>query len=285
MADDCHKLHYCCERPPSSDRDDTSLADLTFLVMASSRNRDRAIGLRKSWAAQLSSTAAGNNNKPNQIWLFSDAADTETGAITTPDISGKESYDDAQYRSTKGAQWLMKTHPEVIARTKWFVFVDDDTWIEPSNLVTRLQSLEWRLPLAMGYLWRAHLYLGYAHFSGGAGVVISKECFMRSIPLLFDPQYWNGLIDTSLSRVMSSQKCLFLHSEQFMWDSGPLRKEGGGTWFTSDGKSRLYNSVLSAISGHYIKPDEMSVFSKLAREHASTLRRERTPLRTAHNKR
>lgn len=118
---------------------------------------------------------AGGYEAPSSPPTRSDKEDAALKCYTFPYIEGKPDWDTAQHHQTKGLQWLFE-EPQAsrhgIHRAKWFVFLDDDTWVNVEALHGTLSRINWRSWLAMGYVWH-HIYSDIDHFSGGSGVVVS----------------------------------------------------------------------------------------------------------------
>ena len=101
----------------------------------------------------------------------SDVADASLKVYTFPEIQGTPGWDEAQHRQPKGLQWLMR-EPQYseykVGEAKWFVFIDDDTWINYQALHGALARINSNTRLAMGYIWH-QVYSDFDHYSGGSG--------------------------------------------------------------------------------------------------------------------
>jgi hypothetical protein len=174
LAHECRLLHPCC-RPRVIG---TTLDDIVFLVMASAGvNKERAVGIRKSWARHL---------KRDAVWMFADGEDTGIGLMTLPELAGKSDREGAKHRTLRGAAWLVANRPDLVSSKKWFFMVDDDTWVNIPRLVEFVNDLDHRLPLLAGYVWRHGVHLDMNHVSGGAGMLMSQEGFRRIASNLYN---------------------------------------------------------------------------------------------------
>ena len=116
-------------------------------------------------------------------WTFSDAASEHT--ITLPEIEGKKTYADAQHRQLRGMQWLLQRG--LPSTVRWYILIDDDTWVHLPVLLRLLSSLETRFEptrerIILGNRWHSGV------FNGGAGIVLSSAGFAAIAESLYGAQ-------------------------------------------------------------------------------------------------
>ena len=142
------------------------ITEVTFVVMASSVNMQRHVSQRLTWMRHIP-----------HIYAFSDADTTYT--MTLPELVGKTTWLDAQHRQLRGMQWLLRQDTPL---TRWYVLVDDDTWVHVPMLLTYLGLLQHNKSLISGYRHKSGV------FNGGAGIVLSQRAFQRIARALYTPQ-------------------------------------------------------------------------------------------------
>ena len=135
--------------------------NVTFVVMASSVNMHRHVAQRESWMRHAP-----------RVFAFSDAATEHT--MTLPELEGRTTWLDAQHRQLRGMQWLLHE-----PQTRWYVLVDDDTWVHVPMLLTYLSLLPHNASLISGYRHESGV------FNGGAGIVLTQEAFRRIASALY----------------------------------------------------------------------------------------------------
>ena len=95
-------------------------------------------------------------------------------------IQGKTTYSDAQHRQLRVAQWLLEKHPNVVSHCDFFVFIDDDTWINTELLQRVLYTLKPVQKLLFGY------FVAGQKMNGGAGMIMSSDLFQEMIPMIYN---------------------------------------------------------------------------------------------------
>ena len=116
---------------------------VTPIVMTGSCCRDRARTLLAAWGSRF----AGS------LVLVSDEADPGgTGAVTLPELEGKPSWQDAQARQLLYAQ---ARGDALLARedAQWFLFADDDTFVNADALLSFAARQNASRPVAFGFLF------------------------------------------------------------------------------------------------------------------------------------
>ena len=136
----------------------TRVEDITFVVMASSVNQHRHVAQRRSWMRNVTN-----------ILAFSDEAGPYT--MTLPELAGRTTWFDAQHRNLRGMQWIIASGRPP---TRWYVLVDDDTWVHVPMLLVYLDGLG----RVNGSVIAGYRYMDN-FFNGGAGIVLSQQAFYR----------------------------------------------------------------------------------------------------------
>lgn len=176
----------------------TRVEDITFVVMAASVNRGRHVAQRHSWMRNVTN-----------IFAFSDESGEYT--MTLPDLAGRTSWFDAQQRQLRGMKWLMGSSTPA---TRWYVLVDDDTWVHVPMLLIYLDGLSGlNGSVISGYRYSNNV------FNGGAGIVLSQEGFYRisealyGEPCVFREGYHNDNVIEDCAEHLGGFK--FVHSNLF----------------------------------------------------------------------
>ncbi|KAJ3090574.1 hypothetical protein HK102_003333 [Quaeritorhiza haematococci] len=116
--------------------------DLVFIIMGSSQNVDRVESQKQTWFKWA-----------RHYFVFADENNPDIPMRTLPELRGRTSYDDAQHRQLRGMQWLLSHRPELVKTKKWFILVDDDSWVNIPGMTAFLRAFDDNLPLAMGYVF------------------------------------------------------------------------------------------------------------------------------------
>jgi len=181
----------------------SNLSDLGFILMVSSENVDLHNAQRSSFLLDA----------PYK-WTFSDAASEHT--ITLPEIEGKKTYADAQHRQLRGMQWLL--HRGLPSTVRWYILIDDDTWVHLPVLLRLLSSLETRFEptrerIILGNRWHSGV------FNGGAGIVLSSAGFAAIAESLYGAQcpFDKANDDTITLCIKNLGGFRSIHSNLFSW--------------------------------------------------------------------
>ncbi|KAJ3079987.1 hypothetical protein HK102_003389 [Quaeritorhiza haematococci] len=155
---------------------------VVFLVMGSSVNMRKIQWQYRSWMKRV---------PRENMFIFAD--DYEPGlerVVTLPEIYKKPTKEDAQLRQLHGMRWLYRHRPDVIARADWFVFADDDSYIDIPALARQLEQFPYPdLFFVMGHVWDNGDGWGSDGwlFSGGAGIVLTKTAFTSLAQTILHP--------------------------------------------------------------------------------------------------
>ena len=133
-------------------------------MQASNDRKDRVKAQRASWMRWAEYVVA-----------FSDAADTELGIMTLPELENKIGFGEAQTRQLHGMKWIYHNRKDLTSK-KWFFFVDDDTWVNVPSLLDYISWFPETLPLSFSHIYLRH---DRAVYNGGAGMLFSREAFQR----------------------------------------------------------------------------------------------------------
>ena len=181
----------------------TNLSDIGFVLMVSSANSYLHTAQRSTFLL----------NAPYK-WTFSDSASEHT--ITLPEIEGKTSYADAQHRQLRGMQWLLRQG--LSSSLRWYILIDDDTWVHSPVLLRLLSSLESRFDptrekIILGNRWHSGV------FNGGAGLVLSSAGFSAIAESLYTPlcPFDKANDDTISFCVRNLGGFHSIHSSLFSW--------------------------------------------------------------------
>ncbi|KAJ3121021.1 hypothetical protein HK098_004061 [Nowakowskiella sp. JEL0407] len=224
-----------------------SMDDLYFVIMGSSKNKDRIKLLRKTWLGWV---------KESNFVIFADEEDSESKMITIPELKGKPTYDDAQHRQLKGIKYIYAHNSSLIESKKWIILVDDDTWLNIPALIRYLIKFDYKLPMGIG--WVHLLRKTTAIYSGGAAMIFSKPAMDLIAPNLYtDVCPFATANDVTLSQCVFNLRVLKVKSNRFLWTNleihGPKVK-------VHDGKKSIWPGKHGAqISYHWIKEKDQMI--------------------------
>ena len=186
------------------------LSDVAFIVMTSSHtSANRLAALRATWASDSTPIAITSTipagGAPRMMFM-SDRDHAETGERTTPALSGRDSYWDAQARHFEGVRLLYETSrrsasTDTLSSSSypaWTVLVDDDSYVNRRHLLAYLSRFDPDVPLLVGHclngVWdqpgaltglrggrgrREQGPLPLRSLSGGAGMILSRAALIR----------------------------------------------------------------------------------------------------------
>ncbi|CAF2913863.1 unnamed protein product [Rotaria sp. Silwood2] len=183
--------------------------DVLFIVMGSLNTIDRARIITETWLQW----SEGN------FFIFADVANDSIPFVTLPELRSKSSKWDGQHRQLLGSQWLIHNKSKLINSVKWFVFVDDDTWVNIPALLSYLRLFDHRLLLSIGYIWDNINVGGWAYFSGGAGIVFSHPAFMSVMPAIYTTTCpFKGLNDITFMHCQKQKGVTKINSDRFFYE-------------------------------------------------------------------
>ena len=190
--------------------------DVLFIVMASAKNIDRARLLTETWLRWTK----GN------FFIFTETTNASVPMISLPELENKTTKADAQHRQLLGAQWLMKNRSDLVKTVKWFMFVDDDTWVNVPALLSYLQLFDHRASLSLGYVWDDLWMSSWSFHSGGAGVVFSRSAFVSMVPAIYSEECpFHAYNDVTWMRCQKRKGVTKIHSDRFSPGAVPLHGE------------------------------------------------------------
>ena len=152
--------------------------DVLFIIMGSAKSIGRARLMVETWLRWTK----GN------FFIFTETTNATVPMVSLPELRNKTTKADAQHRQLIGSQWLMKNRSDLVRTVKWFMFVDDDTWVNVPALFSYLQLFDHRVSLSLGYVWDHMWVADAAYFSGGAGVVLSQPAFVSMVPAIYSKE-------------------------------------------------------------------------------------------------
>lgn len=183
--------------------------DVLFIVMGSIKYIHKAKLLTETWLQW----SKGN------FFIFADGTHTSIPLTTLPQFQNRATRDDAQHRQLLGSQWLIKNKSKLIERVKWFVFADDDTWVNVPAILSYLHFFDYRLLLSIGYIWDDVWEPKWSFLSGGAGIVLSRAAFMITIPAIYTKECpFERANDVTLMHCQKQKGVTKIHSDRFFYD-------------------------------------------------------------------
>lgn len=139
-------------------------------MQASNERKDRVKTQKGSWMRWA-----------QHVTAFSDAADSELGIMTLPEIQNKSGFDEAQTRQLHGMKWIYNNRKDLTSK-KWFFFVDDDTWVNVPSLLEYISCFPEDLPLSFSHIYLRH---NRAVYNGGAGMLFSRAAYHKIAVAMF----------------------------------------------------------------------------------------------------
>jgi hypothetical protein len=226
--------------------------NITFVVMGSSKTRDKVAALKGTWGKQVSN-----------LFVFSDEDDDELQPIVLDECRGKSTREDAQHKTLLGSKYVFE-HSE----TPWYFLADDDTYVNVDLLQWFLGSFDPDQPLLFSYLFHdrpiwgglnstmTETLAGFTWPSGGAGIVVSRAAMgLLAKHLYTDRCPFYSMNDVTIGYCAWSVGIFMAHSPLFVPFTaiGEMCKEdmAAGNQF---GRRR---HKLGFISHNYISPSEM----------------------------
>lgn len=184
----------------------TMTEDVAFVVMASSTFSERHLAQRATWMRGI-----------KNVHSFSDEA--APYVQTLPQLEHRPSYYDAQYRQLYGMQYMLAHN--VSRAAKWFMLVDDDTWVNIPALRRYLTQLA---PLQSGRVITGFRHPPSGMFNGGAGIVLSASAFWLIADALFSRACpFSDTNDNTISLcAMTLGNLTMLHSNLFSFFPPPM---------------------------------------------------------------
>lgn len=212
--------------------------DILFLVMGSSRNLNRSISVRSTWARKL-----------NHVLIYGDVHEASVDMITLPELEGKSSYLDAQHRQLKGLIHALSL-PEY-GNLSWVFLVDDDTWINTRELSNFLYGWNPGVPILFGYILKnAWWNFKRTWPSGGAGMLLSRAAAELLASSLYTSKCpFDQLNDLTIGRCAWTLGIALTHSPLFNPSSEHFIR--GPRSFCDD------KYLKSDLTSHFVSPTLM----------------------------
>jgi Fringe-like len=180
--------------------------DLLFIIMGSSVNAKKTQVLINTWLHWTS----------NNYFIFSDSESKHSRVFTLPELMNRATYSDAQHRQLRGAKWLFESNQNLVNNKEWFIFADDDTWINVPALLSYLSDYDSNLPIAIGFIWDGFYLPRWSFLAGGSGIVLSRTTFNLITPLLYTERCpFLHLNDLTISLCLFQAQILKIHSNRF----------------------------------------------------------------------
>jgi hypothetical protein len=226
--------------------------EITFVVMGSSKTREKVAALKGTWGKEVSN-----------LYVFSDEDDEELQPIVLDQCRGKSTREDAQHKTLLGSKYVFEH-----SKTPWYFLADDDTYVNVELLRWFLGTFDPEKPLIFSYLFHdrpvwgglnttmTETLAGFTWPSGGAGIVVSKAAMeLLAQHLYTDKCPFYSMNDVTIGFCAWSVGIFMAHSPLFVPFTaiGEMCKEGmaAGNQF---GRRR---HKLGFISHNYIGPSEM----------------------------
>ena len=184
--------------------------DVLFIIMGSAKSINRARLMVETWLRWTK----GN------FFIFTETTNATVPMVSLPELRNKTTKEDAQHRQLLGSQWLMKNRSDLVKTVKWFMFVDDDTWVNVPALFSYLQLFDHRVSLSFGYVWDHMWVADAAYFSGGAGVVLSHPAFVSMVPAIYSKECpFHTYNDVTWLHCQKKKGVTKIHSSRFVPDT------------------------------------------------------------------
>lgn len=216
--------------------------DVAFVIMGSAATKPRLRSLWATWLATLNSSS---------VFVFGDESDPDLHMKTLPELRGRKGYIDSGQRQLRGMQHLAINSPDLVAHFKWFILIDDDSFINVPLLFSYLADFPPSAPLAIGHVWDSLYHKGLVYHHGSA-VAISYAAFELVSRALYTTCPCYDENDITLGYCFPLAGVLKIHSPRFHYEQGRttglhnMRLNQGGLW------SSGWGLVLPSDISHYI---------------------------------
>eukprot|EP00743_Colponemidia_sp_Colp-15_P006604 GILK01007117.1.p1 GENE.GILK01007117.1~~GILK01007117.1.p1 ORF type:complete len:398 (-),score=26.58 GILK01007117.1:174-1337(-) len=226
--------------PAVHDSRPLSLNDVVLVVMGSTTGGydARTKTLWKTWLKWF---------PIENIFIFADQENSDMHTMTLPELKGRTSYLDAAHRQSRGMKWMVENHLDFVKSKKWFILLDDDTFLNVPYMLQYLDSWNHKLPIGFGYIWGCESDACEYQYFMGCNIILSQTSFIE------------------MGKRMYTEECRFREHNDWTWGycyhrAGVLQihttriwpfqyKTGWGDWFERD--------IVQILATHYIKPDTM----------------------------
>eukprot|EP00013_Stygamoeba_regulata_P007171 CAMPEP_0177642884 /NCGR_PEP_ID=MMETSP0447-20121125/7857_1 /TAXON_ID=0 /ORGANISM="Stygamoeba regulata, Strain BSH-02190019" /LENGTH=242 /DNA_ID=CAMNT_0019145137 /DNA_START=92 /DNA_END=817 /DNA_ORIENTATION=- len=209
-------------------------------------HESRANAVKQTWAKYFD----------RAVLFLSETECTALPAVKiTPDEAGTEAgtsdYQSVIWKNFSGLKYLAKERPSA----RWYILVDDDTFLVWHSLVELLRYYDHRQEYFLGQELRldmpGHPDHGLSYLSGGAGQVFSHALLHRLLPEL-DHCERNEWADVSVGRCVAGLGVRPTHVDGFYSQPAHFYLA------TEQGKRDApLGLVHDPISFHHITPDQM----------------------------
>lgn len=230
--------------------------DLVFVMMTHFRYHEtRVASSLRTWAKDC----------PHFV-VASDRADPLYRAITWPFFETRTGYFDAGLKPLFGLAHVMRE--PALSQKKWYVLVDDDTWINIPLLLDFLSKYNPEYPVMFGHVFDYGAMgppyeVEPPYLQGGAGEVLSYAAASTLAPLLAtDACPYANYSDTTIGRCAWANNVVTVHSSQFSW-LAPRTLWGDVNNERSYGWPLMPAHIGDAISFHYVPPDRMDELTEI----------------------
>ena len=209
------------------------MTNILILVMSSFIIKDRVDSIMNSYY---------NNIKkyPNiDIIFYSDYNDEHNDLVKKVEANYKFKYSDNEIKHAAAFKLIRDCYYK---KYDWFLFVDDDTYVNVQALSNNINSFDENF--IHGYYFKQLDYI-----SGGAGCLISNKLIHNFFDFI---TYNSGYADVSLGENARRKNIKFKHSDLF-YASNP--------WYDNekDPEQNIKNSINNRITYHYINKNQMQI--------------------------
>lgn len=181
--------------------------DFVILMVGASRHHERGWNAANTWLKQIP-----------YYYIFSDKSISSIrNYVTLPCLLNKSKRSDADHRQLWGLQWLYLRAPFLFEK-KWFIFCDDDTWINVPFLKRYLSNFDENLPLSIGMIFDDLFVRRLAYHQGGAGVIVSNKAAKHLLTNLYGSCAHNFFNDVTLGTCFYKTGVLKISSDKLWWD-------------------------------------------------------------------
>lgn len=201
-------------KPNNVYREPVKSSDIVFLVLGARKLYYRSLSQVRTWLIWA-----------DHYYLVTDKPLPDLpNYVVVSAYNNRSHYESAGERHWRSVLWLEKHKPELMSK-KWFVLLDDDTWMNVPALCRYLRDFNPDWNVVIGEVSHNHFLYNRTFLQGGAGEVFSRTAFAAMARVLFTRGCrYNRHGDSSLWSCYKVAYTTQIHSDKFSHYSVPVEK-------------------------------------------------------------
>jgi type II secretory pathway pseudopilin PulG len=140
---------------------------------------------------------------------------------------------------------------DTLSRKKWYMIIDDASWVNIPALLSLLHHYNHQCPIAMGAIWSQTNSADASYAAGTAGILLSHASFIKVTSALATPacEYLSTGTDRTISQCLWRQHVQLVHVNGFSFDA-----PRGLVDHTPSSTSNNNNDMDPLASGLFLPP-------------------------------